>query len=329
MTVSISRDGVELGEWPEEEIRLYFKEGRLLPTDHYWKEGMTEWSTLDKFIKPPPPAAIKEPAHEEKPPSKTSTQRMPQVDEKSDGLQGSGASQLDPIFIRAGNTVLSAAEQNSYLDHFFGKVGYDPKRNQRLYRESLNGMPGNKDLCQTLVTLNNGIVMTVWFDLSAVSAAEYGREKHLAENQVVIDRSERIKPVEELGSLNRVREHIGKAHLDCIEARTSSIEKYGTANTNPIIVMGLIGLAAYVKSLRFSRFNSSIIATYKCSLLQSPELRKSPLDEYPVDVFDISCDAAKQSLLFLSMDQATTRSIHKDFFVFLLTANLISKSPIT
>jgi hypothetical protein len=302
MNVSISRDGVEIGEWPEEEVRAYFKEGRLLPTDYYWKEGMTEWSTLDKFIKPPPPASIKSSLPDSKLNTKSSTQVIPQADEEAtdlnEGLKGSGANQLDPIFIKADSSVLSAAIQNKYLDYFFGKVGYDPKRNQRLYRESPHGLPGNKDLCQTLVTLNNEVVMTVWFDLSAVSAAEQKREKYLEENQLVIDRSEKIEPVEELETLNKVREHNQLPLLGTIEGETSTIENYGNSNTNPITVMGLIGLAGYIKSLRFLRFKSPIIATYKCSLLQSKEIRKTVLDEYPVDVFDVSCGTTKQSLLF-------------------------------
>jgi hypothetical protein len=55
--ISVSRNGTELGEWSEDQIRNLYKEGQLLPTDHYWKEGMTEWAELSKMIKPPPPAA--------------------------------------------------------------------------------------------------------------------------------------------------------------------------------------------------------------------------------------------------------------------------------
>jgi hypothetical protein len=57
MNVSISRGGAEIGEWPEEQIRIFYKEGQLLATDLYWKEGMTEWSELSKLIKPPLPFA--------------------------------------------------------------------------------------------------------------------------------------------------------------------------------------------------------------------------------------------------------------------------------
>jgi uncharacterized protein DUF4339 len=55
MNISISRFGKEIGEWTEEQVRALYKEGQLLPTDYYWKEGMTEWLELSKIMKPPPP----------------------------------------------------------------------------------------------------------------------------------------------------------------------------------------------------------------------------------------------------------------------------------
>ena len=55
MTISISRDGLEIGEWPENEIREFYHEGRLVDTDLFWKEGMTEWAPLSQLIRPPPP----------------------------------------------------------------------------------------------------------------------------------------------------------------------------------------------------------------------------------------------------------------------------------
>ena len=57
MKVSISRDGKEIGEWTEEEIRIFYAEGRLVATDYFWKEGMPTWASLASFIKPPPPSA--------------------------------------------------------------------------------------------------------------------------------------------------------------------------------------------------------------------------------------------------------------------------------
>jgi uncharacterized RDD family membrane protein YckC len=55
MIISISRDGLEIGEWTEAQVRTFYKNGQLLPTDHYWKEGMTEWASLNTFVKPPLP----------------------------------------------------------------------------------------------------------------------------------------------------------------------------------------------------------------------------------------------------------------------------------
>jgi hypothetical protein len=60
MNISISRDGVEIGTWTDEEVRSLYEEGKLLPTDFYWKEGMTEWVELYKMI-PPTPAAMSKP----------------------------------------------------------------------------------------------------------------------------------------------------------------------------------------------------------------------------------------------------------------------------
>jgi type II secretion system protein G len=57
MNLSISRDGVEIGEWTEEEVRTLYSQGQLLPTDYYWKEGMAEWKELGTILKPPPPPA--------------------------------------------------------------------------------------------------------------------------------------------------------------------------------------------------------------------------------------------------------------------------------
>jgi hypothetical protein len=67
MNISISRDGVEIGEWTEEKVRSLYSEGELKATDHYWKEGMSEWKELGTFIKPPPP------------PSRKATARIPSL----------------------------------------------------------------------------------------------------------------------------------------------------------------------------------------------------------------------------------------------------------
>ena len=70
MTYHVARDGEILGEFSQEAFRSLCTSGQILPTDHYWSEGMTEWKTVDEYrsvaktqrimIAPelPPPAAI-------------------------------------------------------------------------------------------------------------------------------------------------------------------------------------------------------------------------------------------------------------------------------
>ncbi len=58
MNISISRDGVEIGEWTEEDVRALYAQGQLLATDFYWKEGMAEWKELGTLMKPPPPPGV-------------------------------------------------------------------------------------------------------------------------------------------------------------------------------------------------------------------------------------------------------------------------------
>ena len=53
MNIRISRDDVELGAWPEEEIRTYYLQGRLVATDLYWQEEASAWAPLKDFINPP------------------------------------------------------------------------------------------------------------------------------------------------------------------------------------------------------------------------------------------------------------------------------------
>jgi len=59
--------------------------------------------------------------------------------------------------------------QNEVLDAMFEKPGYDRTKNRRLYSESPLGLPGNGDLCETIVALNDGTVRSVWFDLHMVT----------------------------------------------------------------------------------------------------------------------------------------------------------------
>jgi hypothetical protein len=73
MQIFISRDGEQIGSWPEEDIRQYYQEGLLISTDHYWHEGMPQWELMDVFFTTLPlvisapetaPAVVEEPAPE-------------------------------------------------------------------------------------------------------------------------------------------------------------------------------------------------------------------------------------------------------------------------
>jgi hypothetical protein len=55
--ISIVRDGAEIGDWPEDQVRDHFQNGQLVSTDLYWHEGMAEWKPLRDLVKPPLPAA--------------------------------------------------------------------------------------------------------------------------------------------------------------------------------------------------------------------------------------------------------------------------------
>jgi endonuclease/exonuclease/phosphatase family metal-dependent hydrolase len=46
MIVSFARDGNEIGQHPEESVPQLLATGELLPTDHYWHEGMKEWAVV-------------------------------------------------------------------------------------------------------------------------------------------------------------------------------------------------------------------------------------------------------------------------------------------
>jgi len=57
MTISVSRGGIEIGEWPKEEVVRRYKSGDLSAADFYWHEGMEDWEPLRSLIKPPQPNA--------------------------------------------------------------------------------------------------------------------------------------------------------------------------------------------------------------------------------------------------------------------------------
>lgn len=59
--IRIARGGKELGEYTEEQVRLYLSSGNLVGGDHAWRAGMSGWKTLEELgylstgANPPPP----------------------------------------------------------------------------------------------------------------------------------------------------------------------------------------------------------------------------------------------------------------------------------
>lgn len=48
--ITISRDGNETGKYLESDLMMLIEQKKVLPTDHYWKEGMTSWGLISQFI---------------------------------------------------------------------------------------------------------------------------------------------------------------------------------------------------------------------------------------------------------------------------------------
>jgi len=50
VNVKVARDGVEIGECRRQELDQLARAGHVLPTDHYWLEGMEEWRLLSDLL---------------------------------------------------------------------------------------------------------------------------------------------------------------------------------------------------------------------------------------------------------------------------------------
>jgi hypothetical protein len=74
--ISIARDGFEIGEWPEQDMRHLLAQGFLKNTDLYWKQGMAEWKLLSDLNPPNPPVVIMSPPSEYKTSSPGQTKGM-------------------------------------------------------------------------------------------------------------------------------------------------------------------------------------------------------------------------------------------------------------
>ena len=76
MNVYVSRDGQQYGPYPIEDVRAHMASGSLLPTDHAFCEGMTDWAPLEQVLasaanQSPSVAATARPASAHAKPSKT------------------------------------------------------------------------------------------------------------------------------------------------------------------------------------------------------------------------------------------------------------------
>jgi hypothetical protein len=63
VNIKIARDEVEIGECEREEIAQLAREGQVLPTDHYWHEGMEGWRLVSELLESEalPAAALPKP----------------------------------------------------------------------------------------------------------------------------------------------------------------------------------------------------------------------------------------------------------------------------
>lgn len=55
MTIVVARDGQELGDFDKAAFEAKIAAGEILPTDHYWAEGMAEWEQVSEYA---PPASV-------------------------------------------------------------------------------------------------------------------------------------------------------------------------------------------------------------------------------------------------------------------------------
>ena len=60
MDIFVAQGSDQLGPFNEDEIRAKLDAGELTPDDHYFHEGMSEWTPLAKLAQPTPPVATPE-----------------------------------------------------------------------------------------------------------------------------------------------------------------------------------------------------------------------------------------------------------------------------
>jgi ribosomal protein L37AE/L43A len=48
--ITISRAGAEIGKFPEADLLKLVEQKQILPTDHYWKAGMSDWRLVSELV---------------------------------------------------------------------------------------------------------------------------------------------------------------------------------------------------------------------------------------------------------------------------------------
>ena len=108
--------------------------------------------------------------------------------------------------------------------------------------------------------------------------------------QVTVDHSPSdMEPVEELALLNQSRTQVQKHHVGYVEQQTATFNGYGVSAENPIVVNGILGLAIYLKTLRFKGTKAAVIGILESALLSG---------NYPVDRFLVTNGTDNQRLYF-------------------------------
>jgi len=108
-------------------------------------------------------------------------------------LLGGDGSKESPYFIGPTSYLFSTGMQEKIIEEAYGPGEYSPDSRQRRYKQSSNGPPGNKDLCEHIL-LKSG--KSVWFDLSEVTKYQMAHPnameesmKMLGADQELIDRA--------------------------------------------------------------------------------------------------------------------------------------------
>lgn len=48
--ITVSRAGAEVGKFLEADLLIMIEQGKVLPTDHYWRQGMTDWALVSQYL---------------------------------------------------------------------------------------------------------------------------------------------------------------------------------------------------------------------------------------------------------------------------------------